>query len=196
MSNSARRIIPPLPGSMFTSNSVSDKENIPNNRIKLQGHRPLDKSRPVNTSANVNDSVSSISDTTDHSGNTLNSSFSSQHPRQRQASSISYLKENSMMNTSFQSFNRVLRSGETLENLFCITENCHNTHRRLCESIVNNIEGSANDLAKWRKALDLACDTVESSKEQTNKSEGMSTLLFYTFHGSSNLIYLSMILHI
>jgi len=231
MSNGSRRIVPPLPGSMFTSKSIEDKENLPlNNYIKVQSRRHvekrrsretgvsvndstssisdtrsmfvskfmedkenlqhsnysevqsrrrIEKRRPIETSVNANDTTSSISDTTDHSGTTLNSSCSSQQYRSKLPKSNQSLRQTPIMATDFRSSNRVLRSGETLQSFFCITENCGDKHRRLCENIATNTEGAANDLVKWRQVLEVASEAVYSLKVHTMNSEGMNLIKLY-----------------
>jgi len=177
MSNNSRRIIPPLPGSISAPRSIEDKENLPRNYYnRTRIHRQIDKHKPIEKSVNGNDSTSSVSDTTDHSGNTLNSSCCSQQHRSILPLNLS-LRHNPIINSSSRSGNRVLRSGETLERFFCIAENCKDEHRRLCENIVNNTDGAGNDLVKWREALEVASRAVNSLKIHTSKSEEGNNLI-------------------
>ena len=62
---------------------------------------------------------------------------------------------------------RVLRYGETVESLFCLTEHTPSDHRRLCHDIV---EGPlADDTASWLRVLEAASEQVAKNTENSEQ---------------------------
>eukprot|EP00978_Attheya_sp_CCMP212_P022693 scaffold68122_cov49-Attheya_sp.AAC.3 len=57
---------------------------------------------------------------------------------------------------------RVIRSGETIDTLFCLGSDCDNEHRQLCEDIVNG--DKADDEKLWRKVLEVASASMSQGK--------------------------------
>jgi hypothetical protein len=56
----------------------------------------------------------------------------------------------------------VIRSGETIDTLFCLGSDCDNEHRQLCEDIVNG--DKADDEKLWRNVLEVASDSMSQGK--------------------------------
>ena len=66
---------------------------------------------------------------------------------------------------------RVLRYSETVDDFFCLNGpfNCTIEHRKLCEDIVEDRDGAASDLNKWKIVLEAA--NYYAGKLEKNSSE-------------------------
>jgi len=67
-----------------------------------------------------------------------------------------------------QTFDRVLRYGETIESLFCLNDDCETHHRTLCQEICCGDKSS--DVGAWREALKLSIQSSESREGDVGKS--------------------------
>ena len=152
--------IPPLPTSKRIKTSTHlNKENESSNACQsvVQG----DAKRPLTSSANSPTKPAVTSSPLDKNNvSTLNTSISANGTPLR---------------------SRVLRMGETVEDLFCLippfeTEESLK-HLKLCEDIANDIDGSSNSLIKWRVALEVSISQNERFASGENANEIKSNLL-------------------
>ena len=91
------------------------------------------------------------------------------------------------------SSSRVLRHSESIDGFFCLCLNKYQEcgdgeHRKLCEDIANDRDGSANDLNKWGIALEYASDAV--AKLGIGSEDQLGKYLLY--HVSRHTIFISL----
>lgn len=85
---------------------------------------------------------------------------------------------------------RILRFGETVDSLFCLTDRTTDLHRRLCHDIVNGT--LADDARSWRTVVEVASvhaagagDAGGGGGGRTSPSVGKSMCAFLNFLGYS-----------
>ncbi len=176
-SSSTDMTIPSLPSSI----SLFKAKTIPTSNLSSsvdESHHNKENSRP-----NVTSSPSTLLPTSQHINQvTIEPSLSSSVMNKRILSSPLHTTSTAISsktpNTIQRRQKRVLRSGDTIESFFCLTNppsssfqesNNHDSNneeeytmiKSLCHAIVNDIDNTAYDVRKWKQVLLYAYRNVE-----------------------------------
>lgn len=139
-------------------------------RVKLQlPSLNNNRRKPLGTLAVATSSAQSADDNATHftqssvsTKSTLSSHASSKRDDENTSSSVSTAISYT------QTFDRVLRYGETIESLFCLNDDCETHHRTLCQEICCGEKSS--DVGAWREALKLSIQSSESREGDVGES--------------------------
>ena len=83
---------------------------------------------------------------------------------------------------------RILRYGETVDSLFCLTDASDSRHRKLCTEICSGEK--SNDAAAWRKALEFSLSSSAGHSQGPSEiGECILSSVSYD-HAQSNPIFI------
>ena len=147
-------------------------------RVKLQlpslnGNRrkPLGTLATATSSAqSADDNATQFTQSSESTKSTLSGHASSKGDDENTSSSVS-----SAISYT-QTFDRVLRYGETIESLFCLAEDCEAHHRTLCQEICCGDKSS--NVGAWREALTLSIQSCESREGDAGECHNCRTTVF------------------
>ena len=146
-------------------------------RVKLQLPSLNNNRRPLGTLAVATSSAQSADDNATQftqssvsTKSTLSSHASSRKGEENTSSSVS-----SAISYT-QTFDRVLRYGETIESLFCLSDDCEAHHRTLCKEICCGDKSS--DAGAWREALKLSIQCSESREGDVGECSRTARTVF------------------